>query len=127
MTTPDRTLRAGVPKRLTLAKLLFWSAVAFAFVMAVMPYPPEFPGAPSDKVQHIIAFLVLAALGLWAYPRSPKRLLLLGLAAFGALIEFVQSIPALNRDSDATDWMADTLAALTVLTLVALWRLAKDR
>ncbi|MFP5329697.1 MAG: VanZ family protein [Alphaproteobacteria bacterium] len=122
-----RILRPEAAKKLTLAKLVFWLAVAFAFVMAAMPYPPEFPGGPSDKVQHVIAFLVLAALGLWAYPRSPKRLLLVGLAAFGALIELVQSIPALNRDSDPTDWMADTLAAATVLTLVALWRLAKER
>jgi hypothetical protein len=106
-------------------RLLFWAAIVFAFVMAILPHPPEIPGAPSDKVQHIIAFVALAGLGYWAYPRSQKRLLLVGLAAFGALIEVVQAIPALHRDSDPADFMADTLAAAAVLTAVAIWRLTR--
>jgi len=80
-----------------------------------------FPGEPSDKVQHIVAFLVLAALGRWAYPKTRKRMLLLGLMAFGALIEIVQAIPQLHRDSDLLDWLADTGAALAVFLVVAVW------
>jgi hypothetical protein len=41
--------------------------------------------------------------------------------AFGAMIEFAQLIPALHRDSDPYDWIADTLAALTVFVVIALW------
>lgn len=127
MTQASRTPRRAKGKRLTPVQVAFWVATIFAFIMAVLPQPPEFPGAPSDKVQHVIAFLVLAALGVLAYPRTPKRGLLLGLAAFGAVIELIQAIPGLNRDSDPMDWMADTLAAATVLTIFAIWRLAKRR
>jgi hypothetical protein len=41
--------------------------------------------------------------------------LLVGLSAFGALIEFIQMIPALQRDGDVMDWIADTAAAAVIL------------
>jgi hypothetical protein len=104
-----------------LLRILFWAACAFAFVMAVVPHPPILPGHPSDKLQHIAAFVVLAVLGRLAYPETKKRKLLLGLMAFGALIEIVQAIPPLHRDADPLDWLADTGAALTVFVIVALW------
>ena len=99
-------------------RVLFGAAATFAFVMAVMPHPPRLPGAPSDKVQHIVAFATLAFIGAFAYPRASILRLLVGLCLFGALIEFVQSIPALNRDSDIMDLIADTIASLVILLLV---------
>jgi hypothetical protein len=112
---------SGTPARRALARVVFWAACAFAFVMAVLPQPPTLPGEPSDKVQHIVAFLVLAALGRWAYPETKKRKLLLGLMAFGAIIELAQRLPAVHRDSDPLDWIADSAAALTVFVIIALW------
>lgn len=103
------------------ARAIFWAAVCFAFVMAIVPHPPELPGKPNDKVQHIIAFAALAALGSFAYFSAPIRLLV-GLSLFGALIEVVQAIPALHRDSDVLDWLADTAAVLVVLALARWWR-----
>jgi hypothetical protein len=103
-------------------RLLFWAAAVFAFVMAVVPHPPELPGGPNDKVQHIIAFATLSLLGAWAYARSPLLRLLGGLSLFGALIEFVQAIPSLHRDSDIKDWLADTLACVVVLLAIRWWR-----
>jgi VanZ family protein len=108
-----------------LARLAFWSACIVAFVMAVMPVPPEIPA--SDKLQHIFAFVVLALLGRLAYPDVKKRWLLVGLMAFGALIEIVQALPIVGRDSDPLDWVADTAAALTVFVIVALWSYLQDR
>ena len=102
-------------------RVIFWTACVIAFVMAVLPQPPQVPGPLSDKVQHVIAFLVLAGLGRWAYPQVRKRRLLLGLAAFGALIELAQAIPAVGRDSDPIDWIVDVAAALTVFVVIALW------
>lgn len=106
-----------------LLRFAFWAAAAFAFVMAVLPHPPHIPGDPSDKVQHMLAFAVLAGLGATAYREA--RLLTLGaaLSAFGALIEVVQLIPALHRWGDAVDWIADTAAAALVLSAIGLWRL----
>jgi hypothetical protein len=48
--------------------------------------------------------------------------LLLWLSLFGAFIEVVQAIPALHRDSDVLDWLADTAAAGAILLLVRLRR-----
>jgi len=103
-------------------RILFWIAASFAFVMAVLPHPPEVPGQPNDKVQHITAFATLALLGSFAYPATALLQLLLRLSLFGALIEVVQAIPALNRDSDVLDWLADTVAVAVVLLLIRWWR-----
>lgn len=94
--------------------LAFWLAAAFAFVMATIPQPPALPGQPSDKVQHILAFSVLASLAFTAWPWKRWPLIVVGLSAFGALIEMVQLIPALHRDGDCIDWLADTAAVLVV-------------
>jgi uncharacterized membrane protein YcjF (UPF0283 family) len=110
---------------MTIRRLLvfaFWAALVFAFVMAVLPKPPQLPGQPSDKIQHILAFTVLAGLAAAAHPRASLPKILLLLSAFGAMIEVVQTIPALHRDGDWIDWAADTIAAAFVLAVAALLR-----
>jgi VanZ family protein len=104
------------------AKALFWAAALFAFVMAVLPHPPAIPGNPNDKLQHVTAFATLALLGSFAYPGTSLIQLLVRLSLFGAAIEVVQAIPALHRDSDVRDWIADTLAVAVVLLIVRWWR-----
>ncbi|MGN6058034.1 MAG: VanZ family protein [Sphingomicrobium sp.] len=106
----------------TARRLLFWAAAIFAFVMAVLPHPPEVPGEPNDKIQHMVAFATLGLLGAWAYARALLMRLLIGLSLFGAFIEVVQAIPALGRDSDVKDWMADTFACGVALLVVRWWR-----
>jgi VanZ family protein len=104
------------------ATALFWAAALFAFVMAVLPHPPELPGHPSDKIQHVTAFAVLALLGSWAFPKLRSLSLIFRLSLFGAAIELVQAIPVLHRDSDVLDWIADTIACALVLFAVQWWR-----
>jgi VanZ family protein len=108
-------------------RLLFWAAMIFAFVMAIVPQPPDLPGEPGDKIQHVIAFATLAALGSWAYVSASAGKLLAGLSLFGALIEFVQAIPAVHRDSDVKDWIADTIAAAVVIAIITIWRARRRR
>lgn len=105
-----------------LLRLAFWSAFLFSFVMAVLPHPPDIPGDPSDKILHVFAFSVLAALASLAYPAVRPARIGIQLSAFGALIEIVQTIPSLHRDAELIDWVADTAALAAVLSLVALWR-----
>ena len=107
------------------ARAIFWAAAAFAFVMAVLPHPPEVPGHPNDKVQHIAAFAALSLLSSFAYPRTELIKLLIRLSLFGAFIEVVQAIPDLHRDSDVLDWLADTVAVAVVLFVVRWWRRAR--
>ena len=112
-------------RRLAILRMAFWAGAAFALVMALLPHPPQLPGEPSDKVQHIAAFLTLGALGSFAYPRANPLYLGAGLSRFGAAIEVLQLIPALHRDGDPLDWAADTAAV--ALVIVLLRRLIRGR
>lgn len=102
--------------------MAFFAAALFALFMALIPHPPQFPGEPSDKIQHMVAFGTLSVLGAFAYPRLPVLRLLIALSLFGALIEVAQAIPILHRDSDPLDWLADTVACVLVLFAVHIWR-----
>lgn len=108
-------------------RFVFWSAAAFVFIMAVLPNPPQILVTPSDKVQHALAFVALALLGWAAYPRLGLVKLVIGLSAFGALIEVAQMIPSLNRDSEALDWVADMAGVLTVIVAITLWLRMRGR
>jgi len=107
--------------------LIFWAAASFALVMALLPKPPHLPGSPSDKVQHILAFSVLAALGASAYPLVQLLKIGVALSIFGALIEVLQAIPQLHRDASALDWLADTAAVAVVLALICFIRMSPRR
>jgi hypothetical protein len=95
--------------------------------MALLPKPPHIPGDPSDKIQHILAFTVLAALAAAAYRRTPLLHIAVLLSAFGALIELLQLIPPLHRDGNFIDWVADSAAAALVLGAVAAVRRRRVR
>jgi VanZ family protein len=103
-----------------LFRLAFWVAAAFAFVMALLPQPPHLPGDPSDKVQHIVAFAVLAVLAAFGYRRARAVPIAVALSAFGAIIELAQLTPALNRDGEVLDWIADTVSAAILLAAARL-------
>lgn len=105
------------------ARLLFWPALIFALVMAVLPKPPQLPGPDlGDKVQHMLAFFTLTALAGIGWPRLPLLRAVLWLSLVGAGIEVVQAIPSLYRDSDWRDWVADTVAIMAALVPVAVFR-----
>lgn len=99
----------------TLLRVTFWSAAIFAFLMAVVPESPDLPGVEGDKLNHMIAFFTLTLLGYYSYPRLPRARLMLALCAFGGVIELVQLVPALHRESTLTDWGTDILASLAAL------------
>jgi VanZ family protein len=62
---------------------------------------------PWDKAEHFTAFFGLTILGLLAFPRQRSWQVAMALAVLGALIEGVQGLPAIHRDSDLRDWIAD--------------------
>lgn len=99
------------------ARIVFAICASFAFVMAVVPDPPAIPGNPSDKLMHMAAFATLGALAAYAFRGVGAARLFLGLTAFGALIELVQAIPILHRDSDIIDLLVDMAAALVALAM----------
>jgi hypothetical protein len=102
-----------------LAAPAFWLSLAGAVTLALLPHPPELHEL-GDKAQHMLAFGTLALLGALAFPRFPKVHLAERLSFLGALVEVLQAIPALHRDCDIRDWMADTIAIAAVLVLLHL-------
>ena len=109
-------------------RLLFWGALVFAVVMALLPHPPRTPiDSWGDKAEHALAFGVLTLLGSGAYPRMPLVRLGERLSFLGALIEVGQSIPALHRDCDILDWVTDTLTVIVFLAVTARLRSGAER
>jgi VanZ family protein len=108
-------------------RLSFWAAIAFTFVMATLPQPPALPGEPSDKVQHILAFVVLTVMGTAAHQEPRSYISAIGLLAFGALIEVVQAYPPLHRSSDVRDWIADAAAVSVTFGLITGLRVLQSR
>jgi hypothetical protein len=107
-----------------LAQAVFVAALIFTCYSAVIPPSHALQLVPWDKAEHFIAFYTLTGLGVAAFPR--RRLWVVGLllSALGALIEFVQGLPAVHRDRDFWDWVADSIAIIAALApmLLVWWR-----
>jgi hypothetical protein len=109
-----------------IARLLFWAALLFALVMALSPRPP-ITVEVMDKWQHMAAFGALTVLACAAWPYAPLFRIAERLSFLGAMIELVQSIPALHRDCDIMDWVADTAIIVGVVLVVAAARTGRPR
>ncbi len=101
-------------------------ATSFAVGMALMPHPVPIVEV-GDKWQHMAAFGTLTLLSVLAFPNG--SLLRIGerLSFLGAMIEVLQSIPALHRDCDIMDWVADTTIIVGVLIVVRIGRGMRHR
>ncbi len=105
----------------TFWRLLLAVALTGAITLALLPHPPTMP-IDGDKMQHMLAFGTMTILAVLAYPHTPLHRIGERLSFLGAMIEVLQSIPALNRDCDVMDWVADTVVIVAVLLFVALIR-----
>ena len=74
-----------------------------------------------DKAEHAISWAVLAGAGLVLFPRRPGVIVLYA-AAVGALVEVLQGLPAVNRDSDWRDWVADMVGVAAAWAILRLAR-----
>lgn len=110
-----------------IAPVLFWLALALTLVMALLPTPPQVPFPGGDKASHMAAFAALSLLAWLAFARQRAAVLFAAMAALGALIEALQLIPALHREADVADWLADCGASLAVLVFCQCMRWAMAR
>lgn len=120
------------PRIVALARVLFVLALVFSVTMALLPMPPQMPiDKLGDKFAHMLAFATLAGLAALAFPASSPWIRIERLSFLGALIEVFQAIPALNRDCDFRDWIADTLAVVVATLIAAVilpaWRERQER
>lgn len=100
-------------------RAVFFVLWAFALFMALTPKPPKLPvDRFGDKFEHIMAFAVLAVFARLGFRDCPDRRILVRMSLAGAMIEVIQAIPALHRDCDWRDWLADTLAVAVVLLMM---------
>lgn len=88
----------------------FWACVAAVLTLSLLPNASELPTTGWDKSNHGIAFVTLAILGLFAYPRRSGALFI-GLLLFGGLIEILQFFTG-YRSAEWADWLADAIGAL---------------
>lgn len=102
-------------------KAAFWSALLTLTVLSLIPTGllPSQVFSLWDKAQHALGFLVLAVLGLAAYPRHTVWVPLL-LLAHGGLIELAQGAAGW-RHGDLIDWLADAIG-IAFGTALWLWR-----
>ena len=96
-------------RRRAICLLSFWLATLCVSVLALAPPPYEVHLAPSDKIDHLFAFLVLTMLAIFAYPRNRILIVPLGLVAFGGFLELVQATSIVHRDASLNDWLVDIL------------------
>jgi len=104
---------------------LFWCCILAVLILALAPTAPELPSTGWDKGNHVLAFAVLAILGLRAYaPRVAA--IMLGLLAYGGLIEVLQSFTT-YRLAEWGDLLADGIGILAGSALLQLFDSARRR
>lgn len=96
-------------------RVLFVLCALAVLVLSLLP--PDAPEVTTgwDKANHLLAFGTLAALGIRAWPARPWHLAL-GLTAYGAAIEILQSLTSF-RDPSWADLLADVLGIAIGLAL----------
>jgi len=73
----------------------------------------------NDKLVHFIAFFVLAALAVKAHPVARPGQLVVALSLLGLSIEFVQSLPMINRNAETMDFVVELFAIVVALIMMS--------
>lgn len=99
-----------------------WLLVILAFIGSIVPLRdlPKAP-LPSDKVQHVAAYALLALWFAGIYPRSRYLVIGIGLFVMGIFIEWAQGAMQLGRQSDLRDVVANSIGIVAGLTLALIW------
>ncbi|CAM3141281.1 VanZ-like domain-containing protein [Sphingomonas antarctica] len=108
-------------------RVLFVAAMVLAVVLALLPAVDDPFANLWDKLKHALTFGVLVGLAAFGWRQTPLLRIGERLSFLGALIEVFQSIPALHRDCDPKDWLADTLAIAVALIIIKATGLRDDR
>lgn len=110
--------------------LVLVGAVAATSLLPADDLPPA-PFDGVDKVEHFLAYLVLAACAVMLFAgRRMQAIAVAGLIALGIGLEFAQGALTASRQADSADALANALGAMAGLMLaptpVAQWLLRLD-
>ena len=96
---------------ITAWRWLLATAMLALMVLSLMPPSPSLPSTGWDKSNHMLGFALLAILGHLAWPGRRWKMLL-GLLAYGGLIEVLQSFTP-DRFAEFADLIADGVGLLS--------------
>ena len=113
-------MKALKPLRRQKFWLLLWcTAVLAVIVVCLIPPPPLALPQNSDKVEHFLAYFLLAASAVQIYQRRAALVwAAVGLVALGIGIEFAQGALTVNRMADPMDALANSVGVLAVMAPV---------
>jgi len=109
-------------KRWVVASLpyLFMLLLMLVTYLMLIELPPKEGGWPYwDKVQHIAVFVMLTSLALLAFPKWRWQSAI-GLAIYGAVIEWAQGAWTITRMPSVGDWLADVVG-IAISLIVYSW------
>lgn len=88
------------------SRIAFWTCAVAVLVLSLAPATAPMPSTGWDKTNHLLAFAMLA---FWAHGAYPGRTsaVLLGLLAYGGLIEALQALTP-DRSAEWGDLLADS-------------------
>lgn len=95
---------------------LIWAAIISW--LAFRPSASVESGLPWDKANHAMAFILLTFLTGRGWPNMRTPTLVVIMLAAGVGIELVQGLPAIGRDADVWDVVADAVGIAVGLALL---------
>ena len=101
-----------------LVLLLAASALAFA---SLTPAPDVISINHTDKVMHIGAYGLLAAIVLLALPKLSRVWVFWVCTGYGVLLEILQGLSTASRTASALDALANTIGIVIALSLWSLF------
>lgn len=122
-----RPFHTTVVRLLWAVTIVYWLGI---FTLTHVPAPRLPTVHVSDKLEHLISYGALGTLlflSLWAVRPTWTQIGILTLAIgimYGAIDEWLQALPFVNRDCDFLDWTADVSGvaiAVVVLTFIRWW------
>lgn len=98
---------------------LWWLAIAVTIVVCLIPPPPLALPQNSDKIEHFLAYFLLASAAVQIY-RTRAALLWAGagLVLLGVGIEFLQGALTTDRMADPMDALANILGVVVGMATV---------
>jgi VanZ family protein len=99
-----------------------WILVVLSVIASIVP-SSELPklGGISDKLEHVVAYSVLALWFAGIYPKSRYPMIGVGLLVMGIAIEGLQGTMNLGRQADMRDVYANSLGIVSGLLLALIW------